>query len=105
MLDASDPEGWENYIKAIEDPDFHLLELAKKAFTINPQHGALQSKCLRYFIEKDKPDLALEAAHNLIKHNQDHAKAVAALDLFNSYAKSANFSDKEAFTELEGLLS
>ena len=105
MLDASDPEGWENYIKAIEDPDSHLLELAKKAFKINPQNGALQSKCLRYFIEKDKSELALEAAHNLIKHNKDHAKAVAALDLFNSYAKSANFSDKESFSELEGPLS
>jgi len=52
----------------------------------------LQAKCLKFFVAKDMPDLALMTAQNLVKHSSGHAKTAGALDIFKTYAKSATLN-------------
>mmetsp|Transcript_16311 Transcript_16311/g.25210 ORF Transcript_16311/g.25210 Transcript_16311/m.25210 type:complete len:627 (+) Transcript_16311:395-2275(+) len=84
-----DPEGWEMYLKACENPVPLALQIAEKVAPLNPTCAETQAKCMQWFIAGEKHDLVLTCIENLLTHNAAHPKTPKALEKFKAYAASA----------------
>ena len=90
-----DPEGFEIYLKVLQDPVNVFLPFVSACAEQNPEAADLQVKCLSLFIFADKCDLALKAATALCEKHVGFWKTARAVAKFESYLKDKTTTDEK----------